>query len=127
MRTRGAPMSLTGSVAASPAAGSIVFTGCAMMPGARDSDRASLSAAAEDRATGAAHPQHRRREVVVAGKRVKTVDVHAHCCVPQAMALIKHLLEAPGLLMNDTSARIAAMDAQGIDVEALSINPYWYR
>jgi len=30
------------------------------------------------------------------------------------------------LLMSDTSARIAAMDAQGIDVAALSINPYWY-
>ena len=29
--------------------------------------------------------------------------------------------------MHDTSTRIAAMDAQGIDVEALSINPYWYR
>ena len=29
--------------------------------------------------------------------------------------------------MDDTSTRIAAMDAQGIDVEALSINPYWYR
>jgi aminocarboxymuconate-semialdehyde decarboxylase len=28
--------------------------------------------------------------------------------------------------MSDTRARLAAMDAQGIDVEALSINPYWY-
>jgi aminocarboxymuconate-semialdehyde decarboxylase len=69
----------------------------------------------------------RRREVVVNGKRVKTVDVHAHCIVPAAAALIHHPLEAPGLLMHDTSTRIAAMDAQGIDVEALSINPYWYR
>src|SRR5580658_11031662 len=73
----------------------------------------------------ASHP--RRREVVVNGKRVKTVDVHAHCIVPAAAALINHPLEAPGLLMADTSARIAAMDAQGLDVEALSINPYWYR
>jgi aminocarboxymuconate-semialdehyde decarboxylase len=64
---------------------------------------------------------------VVNGKRIKTIDVHAHCCVPKAMALIKHPLEAPGLLMTDTSVRIAAMDAQGIDVEALSINPYWYK
>ena len=69
----------------------------------------------------------RRREVVVNGWRVKTVDVHAHCIVPAAAALINHPLEAPGLLMHDTSTRIAAMDAQGIDVEALSINPYWYR
>ena len=73
------------------------------------------------------NPQTRRREVVVNGKRVKTVDVHAHCIVPAAAAVINHPLEAPGLLMHDTSTRIAAMDAQGIDVEALSINPYWYR
>jgi aminocarboxymuconate-semialdehyde decarboxylase len=71
--------------------------------------------------------QGRRREVVVNGKRVKTVDVHAHCIVPAAAAVINHPLESPGLLMADTSTRIAAMDAQGIDVEALSINPYWYR
>jgi aminocarboxymuconate-semialdehyde decarboxylase len=73
------------------------------------------------------HSHPRRREVVVAGKRIKTVDIHAHCCVPKAMAVINHPLEAPGLLMEDTSTRIAAMDSQGIDVECLSINPYWYR
>jgi aminocarboxymuconate-semialdehyde decarboxylase len=28
----------------------------------------------------------RRREVVVKGKRVKTVDVHPPCAVPEAMA-----------------------------------------
>jgi aminocarboxymuconate-semialdehyde decarboxylase len=72
-------------------------------------------------------PQARRREVVVNGRRVKTIDVHAHCIVPTAAAIINHPLESPGLLMHDTSTRIAAMDAQGIDVEVLSINPYWYR
>src|SRR5215472_7819948 len=75
----------------------------------------------------ASAPQGRRRETVVNGRRVKTVDVHAHCIVPSAAAVINHPLAAPGLLMHDTSTRIAAMDAQGIDVEALSINPYWYR
>jgi aminocarboxymuconate-semialdehyde decarboxylase len=77
--------------------------------------------------TPTAAPAGRRRETVINGKRVKTVDVHAHCIVPAAAAVINHPLEAPGLLMDDTSTRIAAMDAQGIDVEALSINPYWYR
>ena len=72
-------------------------------------------------------PQTRRREVVVNGRRVKTIDVHAHCIVPAAAAIIDHPLESPGLLMHDTGTRIAAMDAQGIDVEVLSINPYWYR
>src|ERR1700751_2630669 len=69
----------------------------------------------------------RRREVVVSGKRVKTVDIHAHTIVPEAAAVINHPLEAPGLLWSNLSDRIAEMDAEGIDVEALSINPYWYR
>jgi aminocarboxymuconate-semialdehyde decarboxylase len=80
--------------------------------------------------TAAAAPpttQPRRRETVINGKRIKTIDIHAHCIVPAAAALINHPLEAPGLLMHDTGTRIATMDAQGIDVEALSINPYWYR
>jgi aminocarboxymuconate-semialdehyde decarboxylase len=72
-------------------------------------------------------PAPRRRETVINGKRVKTVDVHAHCIVPAAAAVINHPLESPSLLMDNTSTRIAAMDAQGIDVEVLSINPYWYR
>jgi len=93
----------------------IAFTHCA------------FTAAAAEHGHGHDHTHGRRREVVVAGKRVKTVDIHAHCCVPKAMAVIKHPLEAPGLLMEDTSTRIAAMDSQGIDVECLSINPYWYR
>jgi aminocarboxymuconate-semialdehyde decarboxylase len=35
-------------------------------------------------------------------------------------------VEAEGLLQSKMADRLAAMDAQGIDVEALSINPYWY-
>jgi aminocarboxymuconate-semialdehyde decarboxylase len=75
---------------------------------------------------GTGAPSGRRREVVVSGKLVKTVDVHAHCAVPAAMALMGRALEAEALLMTNTETRIRAMDEQGIDVEALSINPYWY-
>jgi aminocarboxymuconate-semialdehyde decarboxylase len=72
----------------------------------------------------------RRRHVVVSGERVRTVDVHAHCAVPEAVALFEAAtaVKIPaydGLLL-DSPARLAAMDDQGIDVEALSINPYWY-
>jgi aminocarboxymuconate-semialdehyde decarboxylase len=35
-------------------------------------------------------------------------------------------VEPPSLLMSRAPDRIRAMDEQGIDVEALSINPYWY-
>jgi aminocarboxymuconate-semialdehyde decarboxylase len=76
--------------------------------------------------------QGRRRETTVAGKRVKVVDVHAHCAVPEAMLLMGLQLGGPlfrpDLHMATTATeRIAAMDAQGIDVEVLSINPYWYK
>ena len=111
-------MALSGDLVPSTPAGGIAFTGCAMQ---------SAAATANSQPHGHGHAHARRREVVVNGKRVKTIDIHAHCAVPAAMAVIKHPLEAPGLLMTDTSVRIAAMDAQGIDVEALSINPYWYR
>src|SRR5882672_8899958 len=81
-----------------------------------------------------AQAQARRREVVVNGRRVKVVDVHAHCAVPEAMALMGLKLGAPGSnsppvlhMATQVSERLRAMDAQGIDVEALSINPYWYK
>jgi len=93
---------------------SLVFVGC------------GLTAASTARA------QTRRREVVVNGKRVKTVDIHAHCAVPEALALMNAKLGGPGLrtdldMATEVSTRLKAMDEQGIDVEALSINPNWYK
>jgi aminocarboxymuconate-semialdehyde decarboxylase len=77
-----------------------------------------------------ARPGPRRREVLVGGRRVRTVDIHAHCAVPEAMALMGLTLGPPTLPpvlhMARVEDRLRAMDAQGIDVEALSINPYWY-
>jgi aminocarboxymuconate-semialdehyde decarboxylase len=92
----------------------LVFGGCNL---------ASANPGFTEAPAGSSRP--RRREVVVNGRRVKTVDVHAHCGVPAAMALLG-LTPAPSLLMSQPADRLAAMDAQGIDVEALSINPYWY-
>jgi len=81
----------------------------------------------EQQTSAAPGQQARRREVVVSGRRVKTVDVHAHCAVPEAMALMGMQVAPPTLLMARAADRIRAMDEQGIDVEALSINPYWYK
>jgi len=92
----------------------IVFTGC-------DGLTATPSHAPAPSAPG------RRREVVVSGRRVKTVDVHAHCAVPEAMALMGQKVGTNALLMSQAAERLMAMDAQGIDVEALSINAYWYK
>jgi aminocarboxymuconate-semialdehyde decarboxylase len=96
----------------------LVFTGC------------HLAAAAPRRAAQPIEPRPagRRREVVVAGKRVRTIDVHAHCVIPEALALLGKRLEdqrGPGI-GEVGPRRIREMDEQGIDVEALSINPQWY-
>ena len=40
-----------------------------------------------------------RRQVVVGGRRVKTVDVHAHCAVPEAMALMGGKVSPEALLI----------------------------
>ena len=91
----------------------IGFVGCELRSAATDGG-------------GHGHSHTERREVHVNGTRIKTVDIHAHCAVPAALAAADFPLEAPGLLMEDVTTRIAAMDAQGLDVSALSINPWWY-
>src|SRR5690606_34799289 len=90
----------------------IVFTGCT-----------ATSAAPQPQGGG------RRRQVIVGGRRVKTIDVHAHCVIPEALKLLGLKLEdqrGPGIGEVGTR-RLAEMDEQGIDVEAISINPQWYR
>jgi aminocarboxymuconate-semialdehyde decarboxylase len=73
-----------------------------------------------------AQAPERRREVVVNGRRVRTIDVHAHCHVPEANALMGLKIQPPSLVVSPE--RIKAMDEQGIDIEALSINPiFWYK
>src|SRR5262245_22205588 len=39
-------------------------------------------------AAAPARAQAGRREVMVNGRRAKTIDVHAHCAVPEALALM---------------------------------------
>src|ERR1700737_2917433 len=71
-----------------------------------------------------AQTPQRRREVVVNGKRVRTVDLHAHCHVPEANALMGLKVQPPSLVISPE--RIRAMDDQGIDIEALRINPIFW-
>ena len=95
----------------------IGFVECTLSPASADGVQSGASVP---------HDHAHRREVVVNGTRVRTVDVHAHCAVPDALAVLGRDCEKAELLMTDTSERLAAMDRQGIDVAALSINPYWY-
>ena len=99
------------------AASGIVFCGCGLPTGAQ--------------AQPAGAP---RQGVTVNGRRVKTIDVHSHCHFHEATALIGE--EAANLtrpaVRNSPEAyivvaeRIKRMDAQAIDMEVLSINPFWY-
>src|SRR5258708_15398381 len=84
----------------------------------------------------AAHAQSApaRLPVMVKGKRIKTVDVHAHCFVEAAIDLMGD--EAKAVLppvkgvpehVIVVEQRLKEMDAMAIDMEVLSINPFWYR
>lgn len=74
----------------------------------------------------------RRRQVMVGGRRIKTVDVHAHTFVPAVAEVVKGtpLEAAVTAALNGSlvigEERLRQMDQQGIDVEVLSINPWWY-
>ena len=102
----------------------IVFTGCNLGEAAHE----PVQAAAVGTGVAATKPSGQRREVSVGGRRVKTIDVHAHCVIPEALELMgMKLNEQRGPGLGEVGARrISEMDEQGIDVEVLSINPHWY-
>jgi aminocarboxymuconate-semialdehyde decarboxylase len=90
-------------------AAGIAFTGCGLGHRAH--------------AQGQGQPQQ-RRQIVVAGKRIQTIDIHAHCHIPEATALMGVKETFPTLVVGPD--RIKIMDERGIDIEALSINPnFW--
>ena len=76
----------------------------------------------------------KRREVTIAGKRVKTVDLHAHCFVPEVMDLVKDTPLAQtakgvlgqGVIALGNPQRLIDMDAQGIDYQAINVNAWGY-
>jgi len=74
----------------------------------------------------------KRREVSIAGRRVKVVDVHAHCVIPEVWDVVKDTplaanaaprARGPNLMGPD---RVRAIDQLGVDVQVLSINGYWF-
>jgi predicted TIM-barrel fold metal-dependent hydrolase len=99
------------------AAAGIVFCGCGLLHPANAQQK----------------PVRQTLPVAIGGKRIKTIDVHSHCYFPAAGALLGGDPLAP--LPNNNGAseaviaidkRLAAMDSQAIDMEVLSINPFWY-
>ena len=68
-----------------------------------------------------------RRIVQVGGRRVRVVDVHAHVTVPEVEQLLvgtEFAGEGGGRPMGPE--RIWEMDRRGIDVQAISVNGYWW-
>ncbi|MCJ7590517.1 MAG: hypothetical protein MUO51_04120, partial [Woeseiaceae bacterium] len=107
----------------------ITFVGCrsADAPAAASSDTAGAALAARDPDTLQAEFP---RPVMVNGKRMLTVDIHCHTEVDDVWPLIEGHEElhgenpyGPNPLSKATAVdvRLAAMDATGIDVQALSI------
>jgi aminocarboxymuconate-semialdehyde decarboxylase len=84
----------------------------------------------------AAHAQKApaRLPVMVKGKRVKTIDVHTHCFFQQAIDLMgEDAKNVPPPVKGVkehfivVEQRLKEMDEMAIDMEVLSINPFWYR
>jgi aminocarboxymuconate-semialdehyde decarboxylase len=88
----------------------------------------ALGAAALGRlATALAQPQ--RKEVFVDGRRATVVDIHAHCVFPELAAVIAGTnLDGQTFpeFVTLGPQRIDAMNARGIDVQALSVNAFWW-
>ena len=97
------------------AATGIAFCSCGMLDGAR------------------AQPRAPRLPLKVNGKRVRTIDAHAHCYFHEAIDLMgdaaaKVLPPVKGVPEHFIviEQRLKEMDAMAIDMEVLSINPFWY-
>lgn len=76
-----------------------------------------------------AFAQGRRKQVTIGGQTVRVVDIHAHCEFPELAPLLAGTnLEGvnwrPFVALNP--GRIDAMDERGIDVQALSVNGFWW-
>jgi len=68
-----------------------------------------------------------RRQVSIAGKRVRVIDVHAHGTVPIMQAVKGTPYEKQGAgNLRQLEQRIPELDKQGVDVQAISINGFWW-
>src|SRR6202048_4892478 len=80
-----------------------------------------------------AQPRAPRLPIKVGGRRVPTIDVHSHCYFQEALNLMgdaadKILPPVKGVPEHFIviEQRLKEMDAMAIDMEMLSINPFWY-
>jgi aminocarboxymuconate-semialdehyde decarboxylase len=70
-----------------------------------------------------------RRRVSVGGRAIRVLDVHAHCVIPVADLVAGTPLAGQGGGGGNNvlgPRRLQVMDEQGVDLQALSINGYWW-
>ena len=72
-----------------------------------------------------------RRQVSIGGTPVRVIDVHAHCVIPEGgRGGQGHALRRRGRGRRQqhpgTGTPGQTMDAQGVDMQALTINTYWW-
>lgn len=84
--------------------------------------------------TAHAHTSGERRKVIVNGKRMLTVDIHCHSYIhdvwplisdSEEIAYLRPLLKSPVLekiAIPNVEFRLAQMDEQGIDIQAVSLH-----
>ena len=73
--------------------------------------------------------QPARRRVMVGGRQAQVVDIHAHCVFPELAPIIAGTnLEGIGFpeFVTLSPARIDQMNQRGIDIQALSVNAFWW-
>ncbi len=90
-----------------------------------------LTSRLEPLGRAALQAQSPRRQVTIGGRRVRVVDVHAHCVVPGVDAVVKGtpLSSNAGTPLGTLvlgPERLQVMDQQGVDLQALSINGFWW-
>ena len=115
------------------------FCGCAGLPIVDGGGGGAAAQAASTAATKAV-TKAARAPVLIGGRRARTVDVHAHCYFQPAIelmgadakAVLPPVKGVPEHFLNNAAdavmaQRLAAMDHMGIDLQVLSINPFWYR
>lgn len=80
-------------------------------------------------------PPPARRRAMIGGRPITVVDVHAHTFVPEVWDLVrntplaavaKNNLTGPIALGPGMSARLAYMDREGIDYQAINVNAWGY-
>lgn len=82
---------------------------------------------------GAQTPASRRAPITIDGRRVRTIDMHAHILVPEVWPLLQGYQQAErdiGAFLRSPMAsrltsmedRLEAMDRQGIDMQALTLH-----